>query len=125
MVRKLKNNKCSGADKILNEYLKHCLPKFIIMITKLINLILDSGIFPERWSLGIIESIYKNSGDSNCLSNYRGITILSCLSKLFSNLLNNRLTRFVDENQLIGPEQAGFRPGFSTIDHIFTSNTLF
>ena len=87
------------------------------MITKLFKLFLDSGIFPEQWSLGITKPIYKNSGDSNCPSSYRGITILSCLSNLFSNMLNDRLTRF------IGPEQAGFRPGFSTIDHIFTLKT--
>ena len=75
MVQKLENTKCSGADEILNEYLKHCPPKCIIMITKLFNLILDSGISPEQWSLGIIKPIYKNSGDSNCPSSYRGVKV--------------------------------------------------
>ena len=109
MVRKLKNNKCSGADKTLKKYLKLSPPKCINMITKLFNLILDCGIFHDHWSLGIITPIYKNS---NCPSNNTIITILSCLSKLFSNLLNNRMTRFVDKNQLIGPEKASFRSGF-------------
>ena len=108
----------------MNEDLKHCPPKFIILITNPFNLILDSGIFPEQWSLGIIKPIYKNSVDSNRPSNYRGITIFSCLRKLFSNLLNNRLTRFVDENQLIGPALASFMPGFSIIDYFFTLKTL-
>ena len=75
----------------------------------------------------------QSSGVSALLSRYtkimvivvaRGITILSCLGKLFSNLLNDRLTQFVEKNRIIGPEQAGFRPGFSTTDHMFCLKAL-
>ena len=51
---------------------------------------------------------------------YRGITIMSCLGKLFTSVINARLTKFVENIELIGAEQAGFRKGFSTADHIFT-----
>ena len=91
---------------------------------KIFNVILDTGIFPEQWSVGIIKPLYKNTGERDDPNNYRGITILSCLGKLFSNFLNNRLTRFVEDNKIIGPEQAGFRPGFSTTDHMFALKSL-
>ena len=93
------------------------------MLTKLFNVILASGIVPEQWSIGVIKPKYKSSGDDTDPSNYRGITLLSCLGKLFSNLINHRLTLFVDNN-IIGPEQAGFRAGFSTTDHMFAIKTL-
>ena len=67
----------------------------------------------------MIKPIYKASGDDTDPSNYRGITLLSCLAKLFSNLINHRLTLFVDNNNIIGLQQAGFRAG-----HMFAIKTL-
>ena len=93
------------------------------MLTKLFNVILASGVVPEQWSIGVIKPIYKSSGDDTDPINYRGITLLSCLGKL-SNLINHRLTLFVDNNNIIGPEQAGFRASFSTTDHMFAIKTL-
>ena len=51
--------------------------------------------------------------------NYRGITLLSCIGKLFTALLNARLSLFLEANNLLGEEQTGFRSGYSTLDHIF------
>ena len=68
------------------------------MIVRLFNVILDTGIFPEQWSAGIIKPLYKNTGARDNTNNYRGITNLSCLGKLFSNFLNSRLTCFVEVN---------------------------
>ena len=59
-------------------------------ITKLFNLILDSGYYPETWNHGHIHSIYKN-GSKKDPSNYREITLLSSLGKLFSSLIRNRI----------------------------------
>ena len=53
-------------------------------------------------------------------NNYRGITILSCFGKLFTCILNKRLGTFLDQYDIIGAEQTGFRKGFSTIDNVFT-----
>ena len=109
LLRNLKNNKSSGPDQILNEFLKYSPPNFIDMLTNLFNVILDTGIFPEQWSLAIIKPLYKNVGEREDPSNYRGISSLSCCGKVFTNLINDRLTRFVNGNNITGPEQAGFR----------------
>ena len=90
---------------------------------KLFNVILDTGVIPSSWVSGMIMPIYKNKGDRNNPDNYRGITILSCLGKLFTSLINVRLTDFVNKLNLIGPEQAGFRKSYSTIDHIIMAKS--
>ena len=73
---------------------------------------------------GIIRPIYKNNGDANNPENYRPITILSCFGKLFTAVLNQRLTNFLDQHDIIEENQAGFRSGYSTLDHIFTLHSL-
>jgi exonuclease III len=123
-IKKLKNGKAAGADEILNEFLKNSPPKLLSLLTKYFNLILDSGVWPTDWSIGLIVPIYKSKGSTDDPSNYRGITLLSCTSKLFTALLNERLTCYLDNTGLLGEEQAGFRPGYSTTDHIFTLNSI-
>ena len=87
MFKLVRTNKSSGNDQVLNEFLKYSTPKIIDMTVRLFNVILDTSIFPEQWSLGIIKPLYKNTGAKDNPNNYRGITILSCLGKLFSIFL--------------------------------------
>ena len=91
---------------------------------KIFNIILNSGEIPNEWLLGNIIPIYKRKGAQNDPRNYRPITILSCVGKLFTSLLNNRLTMLSDELNIICENQAGFRKGYSTIDNIFVLNSL-
>lgn len=123
-ISKLKLNKSSGNDQIINEFLRVSKEKLLTVYTDLFNIILNTGIIPDDWCLGYIKPLYKNNGSKDDPSNYRGITILSCFGKLFTCLLNTRLTKVVEAQKSIGPEQAGFRAGYSTIDHIFTLKIL-
>ena len=123
-IRKSKNNKTSGVDYIINEYVKYS-PEFMIHeIVHLFNIILDTGIVPSEWSIGLICPIYKNKGDIKDPDNYRGITLLSCFSKIFSSCINSRLSFYLEENNLLGENQAGFRSGYSTLNHIFTLHLI-
>ena len=85
----------------------------------LFNRVLNSGQIPESWTIGMIMPIYKNKGDKGDFDNYRGITILSCLGKLFTSVINARLNRYSNEVNLLNENQTGFRKGYSTLDHIF------
>ena len=105
-------------DLIANEMLKGAGQCILDPLTKLFNLILTSGCFPEQWAIGRIVSIHKK-GDALDPANYRGITITSCLGKLFTNILNFRLCKFLEDNSLIREEQIGFRKGHRTTDHMF------
>ena len=97
---------------------------FVELIVKLFNLILRTGHVPEEWSIGLIVPIFKKKGSKFDTDNYRGITLLSCLGKLFSAIINTRLTKFVENRKIIGEEQAAFREGYSTLDHAFVLNEL-
>ena len=67
---------------------------------------------------------YLQTGDPLNPSNYRGIEITSCLSKLFNSILNARLEKYILKNELIRNEQIGFKAGCRTSDHIFKLKTI-
>ena len=72
---------------------------------------------PEAWKTGLIVKLPKKGDLGNC-DNWRGVTLLPITSKVFSKIIHTRLAEAVDE--YIKQEQAGFRPGRSCSDHIFT-----
>ena len=122
-IDKIKNNKASGNDSISNEMLK-CTKKIISpLITELFNKIKLMAYYPELWEVGTITPFHKmdDIGDPD---NYRGITINSCLSKLFTKIMNDRLIKYIEDNNLIKYNQIGFRKGFRTSDHVFVMKTL-
>jgi hypothetical protein len=86
---------------------------------KLFNFIFDKGVVPVSWSVGVITPIFKNKGSSKDPKNYRAITLMSCLGKVFTGILNNRLASLSDEIGLLSSVQAGFRNSHSTADNIF------
>ena len=94
-IRSLKNNKSCGIDDILNEYFQKAADILIEPIYILFNKILDNGSFPAQWATGLIVLIVpvhkKRSFDDT--NNYRGITLISCFAKLFTTILNNRLKK--------------------------------
>ena len=55
---------------------------------------------------------------------YRGISLLSCISKLYSSFLNNRLLPYLEANDMLVDEQNGFRPNRSCQDHVYAANTI-
>ena len=120
----MKNGKAAGDDKIPNEYIKSTKDIFLPVYEKLFNIVFDLGILPDAWLEGTIRPIYKNKGDSTLAQNYRPITILSCVGKLFTAVLNNRLTDFLDNADRLQENQAGFRKEYCTSDHVFVLNSL-
>ena len=123
-VKKLKNNKACGIDFILNEHIKSSFHTMGPLYEKLFNLILDTGIVPETWTRGMIKPVFKQKGDILNPENYRPITLLSCVGKLFTGIISNRLNKYAEKCDLIRNTQAGFRKNHSTIDHIFVMYSL-
>ena len=119
-IRSLKNGKACGKDLWVNELLKNieCIRPSLLII---FNRILDTGVYPIEWSTGIVQPVHKK-GSLNDPSNYRGITLISVVGKLFTGILNKRLVQWADKNGIIFEGQSGFRPAHSTIDNIFIVN---
>ncbi|KAK6752534.1 hypothetical protein RB195_003760 [Necator americanus] len=76
---------------------------------------------PKQWKISKTVLLYKK-GDPHDIGNYRPICLLSVIYKLFTRVILNRIEKVLDEGQPC--EQAGFRKGFSTIDHIHTVSKL-
>ena len=97
-VKMLKCNKACGEDRIYNEYIKNTVHIVLPFYVELFNWIFDNGIYLTKWLIGNIIPIYKNKGDEDDPKNYRPITLISCLSKLFTSVLNERLNTFSEKN---------------------------
>ena len=123
-IKSLKLNKSSGVDDILNEYIISTKHTFVPIYRKIFNLILQNGIIPSDWVKGNIIPIYKNKGSKNEPANYRPITLLSCIGKLFTSIINTRLTNFLEDNRILNETQSGFRKEYSTVDNIMTLYSL-
>lgn len=123
-IKCLKNNKACGFDSVLNEHIKSTCNTLCPLYEKMFNIVLNTGILPESWTLGLIKPIYKQKGDKADPSNYRPITLLSCMGKLFTTVLNNRLNKYAENIDLISSSQAGFRKGYSTLDNMFILYSL-
>ncbi|CAG9114637.1 unnamed protein product [Plutella xylostella] len=116
-LKQLKNNKAPGDDGITTELLKAGGRPILIALRRLFNSVILEGTSPEAWSRSVVTLFFKK-GNKALLKNYRPIALLSHVYKLFSRVITNRLEQRLDDFQ--PPEQAGFRKGYSTIDHIHT-----
>ena len=81
--------------------------------------------YPEACRLDVLVPLLKGV-DLNCMlpTNYRGIALMSSISKLFANILDHRLTCFQSVTGQICAEQFGFTKGRRTLDHFFILDTL-
>ncbi|XP_031358768.1 uncharacterized protein LOC116182371 [Photinus pyralis] len=116
-IKYIKKGKSAGHDKINAEMLKNLGARGTEMLTKIFNKAWTTGKVPEDWKLGIIIPLFKK-GDSRDCSNYRGITILSVVSKVYEHIMEARLRIQIEEQ--LADTQSGFRKGRSVQDHIFS-----
>jgi len=117
-IRELNINKSAGPDMYLNEFFIHGKNVLVPYLLKLFNKMFDIEYFPESWSEGYVIPLLKK-GSINNENNYRGITLLSTLGKLFTRVLNNRLMDWADKYSVYIEAQAGFRPNMGTVDNVF------
>lgn len=114
IIKKLKNTK-TNANSIPVRTFKSIVPFIIQPLTKLINKCFSSGYFPKCFKTGRVIQIFK-SGLRTDPSNYRPITTLPYLSKIFETLMCNRLYSYFNKFSLFTSSQYGFRKDLSTCD---------
>lgn len=122
-VQSLKNGKSSGPDLWLNEFIKYGITNLLEYFYVLFNKIFDTGYFPDSWGDGFIVPLHKK-GSAEDVENYRGITLLSVIGKLFTNILNSRLNSWAEKYHIYVEAQSGFRKGMCTIDNVFILHSL-
>lgn len=116
-LKELKNGKAAGIDDIPAEILKADVTVTAGALLPLFRDIWEKESLPEDWLQGVIIKIPKKGDLSEC-SNWRGINLLSVVSKVFTKIILNRLMGVIEP--LIRKQQAGFRPEMSCTDLINT-----
>ena len=114
MIGSVKNKSCNVHSIPVFIY-KHVSNLISPLISDLVNESFASGIFPAALKSARVVPIFKN-GDRTSMSNYRPISILHFVSKIFEKLICKRLTSFLDKFNIIVNSQYGFRRNKSTID---------
>ena len=125
-IHSMRNGKAPGEDGLPVEIFKVITEKPVILkaLSKLFNTIFEQGRVPRRWGTGIICPLYKGKGDKNTVDNYRGITLLNVIEKIFTRVLAERIKKWAEREGKLSPAQAGFREGFSTVDNILIVNAV-
>ena len=119
----LKSNKSPGMVSITTEILKSSYNYTSQFLLIFYNRMFTSGEYPRAWGEGIISPIFKKV-DANEACNYRGITLISILAKVYSQLLLNRLTKWSEKCEKISNNQFGFQKGKSVIDCVFILHSV-
>ena len=113
IINKLKNKTSSGKDEISNKLLKSIKDVISEPLTVIINQSLLTGIFPEKLKIAKVKPLYKK-GDKCCFNNYRPISILPTISKVFERVMYTQLYNYFNVNNLLTEQQYGFRSKHST-----------
>ena len=111
---KAKTTKSFGVDNISSCFLKLALPYIENSLAFLFNTSIETSQFPDSWKVARINPIFKE-GDKTEKSNYRPISVLPIISKLFEKLVFNQLYHYMKENSLFTSDQSGFLRLHSTL----------
>ena len=122
-IKHIHANKSPGPDGICIEMFKSIQNEILPFLSSLFNELYDRGEIPSDWCKNIICPLYKG-GPSTNPENYRGISLINSISKIFTGILTTRLQKWAEENRVIDESQAGFRKGYSTIDNIFSLQAI-
>jgi len=118
IITGLKNKSSPGWDGIKTDVIKYVADIIVKPLMYVINLSLESGIVPDEIKIARVVPIYK-SGNVKELTNYRPVSVLPCLSKLFERVVYNRLVEFIEKHSILSECQFGFRKKHST-EHCVT-----
>ena len=118
-LQNLKCGKSAGQDSIYPEFLNYVPLSLVEVLISIFNLVLNTGIVPDDWARSTICPIHKK-GTMTDPNNYRGISLINCIGKVFSSILSTRIKHYLDLTSRIGSELAGFRKGYGCEDHTFS-----
>ena len=107
-----------GPDDIMISMIKNLATPAKSTLLTALNKLWEAGVYPEQWRREIKLPFLKPGKDPNLPSSYRPITLTSCICKLFERMVNHRLMWFLEKNNILCPEQSGFRKHKSTIDSL-------
>ena len=112
VINELKNKKSAGIDGMTVSMLKSISSTIVDQLLYLINNSIMEGYFPDELKISSVIPIFKQ-GNEEDIENYRQITLVCVLSKLFEKILYNRIMFYLESRSILTDNQHGFRPGRS------------
>ncbi len=113
MIRQLSHATAVGVDGISPRVLKSAVKPLSIIISKLINKSLDTGVFPDGLKIARVSPVFK-TGDRTDPGNYRPISVLPTISKLYERVAHQQLSNYLNKCSIVSNSQFGFRKHHST-----------
>ena len=114
LIKNLKNKKSPGLDGINNKCLKNIPNKGISYLTNIFNACLKLCYFPCSWKISKTIPILKSNKPVESPLSYRPISLLSSISKILERIIKEKLTKFIDANNILPSQQFGFRSEHNT-----------
>jgi hypothetical protein len=112
-ISRLRSDTSTGFDQIPVKFIKLVSTDLVGPLTYIINTCIDSSLFPRTWKTARVSPIPKINNPT-CEKDYRPISILPALSKIFERLVNNQIVTYIDEQGLLASGISGYRRGHST-----------
>jgi hypothetical protein len=118
LISSISDKKATGLDQIPCKLLKLSAPIVSKSLCDILNLSIKTAIFPDDWKLAKVSPIYKGDAKDN-VGNYRPISVLSAISKVFERIVFDQLYTYFNENNLLHKNQSGFRKCHSTMTALY------
>jgi len=118
MIKSLKIKNLYGHDEVFTKILKISCPFIISSLNYICNKVMFWGVFPDRLKYAVIKPLRKN-GDRCEVCNYRPVTLLTSLSKVFEMVMQTRILKHLTKYNTLSTEQYGFRIGLKTYNAIY------
>ena len=114
ILRALDINKAHGHDEISIRMLKLCGKSIITPLSLLFQNCINTRTSPDTWKKSNIVPVYKK-GEKQIVDNYRPVSLLPILGKIFEKIIFNSIFEYLEENNLLCPNQSGFRPEYQLL----------
>ena len=125
-LNKLCRSKATGLNNISAKIIRECADLISVSLCDLFNKSLLSGIFPDDWKCARVTPLFKQ-GEASDLNNYRPISVISVIAKVFERIVCDQLYNFLSNEDIISTHQLGFRSLHSTLTALLeaTDNWVF
>ena len=114
MPSKSSKSKAAGLDRITARLLRECPDRIADSLCLIFNHSINSGVFPDEWKRSKVIPLFKQ-GERHDPNNYRPISIIPVVAKVFERIIYDQVKAFIDENKLFFRSQSGFRSLHSTV----------
>ena len=121
VISKLKTSNSTGHDGYNTKFIKLSISLLAPASVKIFNLSINTGVYPNSLKIAKVIPIFK-SGSKTSVNNYRPISILSTINKIFEKIIYSRLVNYIDKFKLLYKYQFGFRKNHST-EHVLIELT--